>query len=924
MKPTRLVLSAFGPYISRTEIDFSKLGEKGLYLITGDTGSGKTTIFEALCYALYGETVSGKSRSAAMLRNQSADASVETYVKLQFSEKGREYCIFRSPEYQIINTRGTKTIIHRGKLKLECLNGGAEDYSNFTKEELNKKVEEIIGIEKENFKKICMIAQGEFMDVICEKTKERKRILDDVFGTDIYGKLINKLKDYKEEAERKQADILSELSAALGLISCDSKSKYYEDIKNRTSLGITLAGDIDRISELLSDLIKEDYKKSNNLQELLNENRIKSDDIKRKLHTAEITEGYRKELADKTLQRKTLEEKLPDLVAACEKAADNPALASEFEGKAKIIQSRIDDYDKLDELKLEYQRAKKSEEECSSKLEKQNRDLAAFGEKISAADNRIRELEGIEVRYAEKKAEFQDTIRTGKEIRAMYDEYNESLELKNIAEKNQKAYELARNEFIRQSGLYEQMHTAFLDDQAGLLSQQLEDGMPCPVCGSVHHPAPAKPKQGAPSREKVNAAKKLRDELEEKMVAENNKCADSKAKAETSYINVRKKADSLFDEHIGDEHLGAYVNETLVRYREIANNLKTEIDRYEQKCMEMRELKKSVDTIRTNCEELQKSIVQLTGETKVQAERMSSAERQISEIGKTLEYKSKSEAQRRINELLVKAQALKTEFEKTKSDLEQQNKIIGEIAANEKLLQKQISESEEFDINFLKTEDKRLDTEYKLINDEEILVSTRISGNKNAVEILNGKRNAYHAATENYNNCARIYNTANGELKFDTYVVIAYFDKILRRANNRMYRMTDGRYELVRRDSKQGYEKQFGLELNVLDRISDELRNVTTLSGGEKFMAALALSLGLSDEIQSRSGGIHLDTMFIDEGFGSLDDKSLVKAVQTLKDLSTSECLIGIISHVGRLKEMINKRIIISNENNVTTAKVEI
>ncbi len=931
MKPIKLVLSAFGPYLNRTEIDFSRIGKSGIYLITGDTGAGKTTIFEALSYALYGETVSGSDRSAAMLRNKSADDSVKTFVELDFSEKGHQYHIYRSPRYQ--NNKLKKTNRHGGdekeseplwhssKIELKCISEG----ETYTKErEVTEKIEEIIGIEKKNFKKICMIAQGEFMSVICENTENRKAILNDVFGTGIYERLTERLKIYKSDAERRKNEILHELSAALMLISCDEESKYYTEISTRISLGISSAEDTDRITELVDGLISEDEEKNGNLLKRLNSNKIKSEEVKKKLNTASIVLGFEKKLSENSENRKHLEQELPLLKEKYNKTLNNSERASVLEGMANIIKSRLDDYDKLDKLVSEYQLAKKSENKCNTELECKNIDLKTLNENIAADNEKLERFDGIEAERETQKAAYDRIVETGKNLKALYDDYNEIIELRKTAEQNQKSYELAKKKYIKQKNLYEQLHTAFLDDQAGLLSKQLEEGKPCPVCGSLHHPDPAKQKHGAPTREEVNNAKRLSEELDREREEESKRCSESKAKSENSFLNVRKKAYTFFEEHIADSVLGEHIEKTLNEYRRIASELKRKLLEYDRLLQEKNTVKKSLEAMRIKCEGIQKNIIRLTGEEKTQSERASSTEKRIFELRKTLEYKSKSEAQNKINELLDQSRNLRNEYEDARSALEQQNRKIGEIAANEELLKKQISESERFDIDFLNESYAKLETEYSMLDDERTKISARINSNKNAAGSLRAKRDSCCRAIEYYNNCRELSDTANGKIKFDTYVLATYFDRILLRANNRMYKMTDGRYKLVRSNSSDDKRRTFGLDINTVDNVSGKMRSVTTLSGGEKFMAALALSLGLSDEIQSRSGGIHLDTMFIDEGFGSLDDKSLVKAIQTLKELSTGECLIGIISHVGRLKEMINKRITVKNENNITTAKVEI
>lgn len=934
MKPVKLVLSAFGPYLNRTEIDFSKLGDNGIYLITGDTGVGKTTIFEALSFALYGETVSGNDRNATMLRNKSANDSLETYVEVDFIEKGNKYHIYRSPKYKISNSseiksknkedKEIKPKYHNNKFELQCISEG----QIYTKEkDGTKKIEEIIGIEKSNFKKICMIAQGEFMDVICESTENRKKLLNDVFETGIYEILTDKLKTYRNDAEKRKDEVLQEIYAALKLISCDERSVYFNsinDIRTDPSYRISFAEDTDKITDLIEKVISEDEKKSYNLKDQLDKNKIKTDEINKKLNTAAIVLGYEKQLIENTERKNELEKNIIKLKDKYDKIRDNPESASKCEVEANIIKSVLNDYDRLDKLENEYQIAVNAEKESNIKLEQRNGEIKKLNNNIISENKRLSEFDGIEAKREAKNAEYENTVKTGKELRNLFDEYNKSIELKNIADNSEKEYKLSKQKYIEQNRLYENLHTAFLDDQAGILSQQLEDGKPCPVCGSKIHPFPAKQKQGAPSKEEVNKAKEYRNLLEEENEKKSIECEKDKAKAESMVSNVSKKAYDLFNENIEYQYLGIYIDKTLTKYRNLAKSLKKQYSDYSNMIKERDDIKKNIEDMRTNSDLIREEIVRLTGETKTQTEKANSAEKQKSELRKKLEFSSKDEAQNKINDLLNQAQNLKNEYDDTKATLEQQRRKIGEINANIELLNKQISDNEKFDINVLNEKKSELETENKLLYEERTNILTRLSNNKSAVKSIKTKKDSFRQAVEYYNNCKELSDTANGKIKFDTYVVASYFDRILIRANNRMYKMTDGRYKLIRSDSPDDKRKTFGLDINVVDNANGKMRSVNTLSGGEKFMAALSLSLGLSDEIQSASGGIHLETMFIDEGFGSLDDKSLTKAIQTLKEISTGDCLIGIISHVGRLKEMINKRITVTNENNITTAKVEI
>lgn len=931
MKPTKLVISAFGPYLNKTEIDFSKLGSDGIYLITGDTGAGKSTIFEALSYALYGETVSGNDRSASMLRNRSAEDDTETYVELDFISNGKNYHIRRSPKYLLNKLKKARKVSdqddtpkhseHGNKFELNCIDEGII-YTN--EKEGNEKIYDIVGISKENFKKICMIAQGEFMSVIREKTEKRGEILNSIFGTENYVKLADKLKEYTSDAKSKKESVSNELSAAMKLISCGGQSEYASDTNRWLELGITTVEDIDMVIELAEKIIAQDDELNIIMQKLSEDNKKESDEVKAKLHTANIVLGYKKQLSEKNKQISEMQQLLPVLEERQQQTKDNPAKASEKESRAEVIRSKISDYDRLDTQVAEKNKAEKASADGERKLESENTKKKQLEKEITAAKVRIAELDGIEGKRAEEQSELDRQKVTGKKLRTLQNDYNSSMELAETAEKIRLSYEKAREDYIKQNTLFVRIQTAFLDNQAGIISQKLEEGKPCPVCGSLHHPNPAKPEHGAPSEEEVKEAKASTEKLDKLMQSENTKYTESKANAENAYRNVKKNAEEILGEEIDDSVLKETIDSTLDKYLASAVKLQNDIRSLDLLITEKNQLSKKVETMQTDIEIANLKITALTGETKENSAKAKALSENISELTAKLEFPSKAAAEKEIGMLLKQAQELKKAYEDSKKALDNHKKTIGEISAAAEVLKNQIAKEEHYDLEALNKKAEELAAGSDNIEKQLRQFAIRLDNNKKAVSVLNAKKDIYKKASDHYKNCKALSDTANGNIKLATYVQAAYFERVLVRANSRMNKMTDGRYQLVRCEEITDKRKGAGLDINILDNESGKERAVGTLSGGESFMAALALSLGLSDEIQSGSGGIHLDTMFIDEGFGSLDDRSLEKAVQTLKNLSSGSCLIGIISHVGRLKEMINKRITVTKDNNITKANVEL
>ena len=628
-------------------------------------------------------------------------------------------------------------------------------------------------------------------------------------------------------------------------------------------------------------------------------------------------------MSEKNQTRLVLENELPILKEKHDKTKEYPEIASKYDIKAGIIRSKIEDYDRLDKLTSDLEKARAGFTECTSELEKIDYETKRLKNDIDESDKRLNDLDMVEAELQTQSNLYDNVVERGKELRRLQEEYKESNKLKQLFEIAKDDYAASKNEYKRQEEIYEEIYLRFLDDQAGFLSQSLEAGKPCPVCGSVHHPNPAVCRNDAPSRDDVDSAKKRKEKLNEKMKSDNVECVKSKTEYDNSVDSVKKNAKRLLD--IDDyNEIGTYIEEKINEYLEKAKELKRKKEKCSKELDEKNKIKKRLGDMRKKSDELHEKEVLLTGEKNTFSEKVSAYSGQLEELRKNLEFNSKAEAQKNINELIKRSQDLRKKYEETEQAIKDQNIEIEKLKAEEEILKKQIADNENFDITLLNEQYSRLEEVYNKLDKEKTIISTRTKSNMNAAENLVSKRDSCQKAIEFYINCKELSDVANGKIGFDTYALVSCFDRILLRANNRMKKMTEGRYRLIRSEYADDGRKSYGLDINAFDNTSGTTRRVSTLSGGEKFMAALALALGLSDEIQSRSGGVHLDTMFIDEGFGSLSEDNLVRAVQTLKELSTEDCLIGIISHVGKLKEMIDKRISIKCENNITTAKVEI
>ncbi len=942
MKPVKLVMSAFGPYLGRTEIDFTTFGNSGLYLVTGDTGAGKSTIFEAICYALYGETVSGGDRDAKMLRNKKADDDTDTYVELEFIANGKNYYIMRSPKYELDELKKTrkksedentpaKHREHTNSFLLRCI----EENIDYTREkDAQDKIKDIIGIGKENFKKISMIAQGEFMRVIREKTEGREKILNSVFGTQKYGRLTEKLKEYRLAAKEERDSCYKELTFALSLITCDENSPHYDEAEAKKTAAYISVPELERTAALIGELITTDSEKFAENEKKSSQNRKKAEQTAEALAKAEMKQKQQKELEEKTKRCIEMQEALPELEKQLELAAKNNEGTDKLKARAELIRSKLPEYDRLEKLEAEAVKIEKEAEHTVSELEQSRRIIRQNTEKIEMLTKQLEAYEGAEDKKNKAELEFNNIVITGKSLRQLQKKYQSLDSAVSDCERKQKEYMSARLAYEQAQKDYDRLNTAFLDDQAGILALTLEDNKPCPVCGSLSHPRPAVMHGEAPDKAQVNKAKDFSERAAAKMRDASAAAAAENRAQQAVREEIAAKTAELFEKEISPEkveQLREFAEEKMTGAEVRAKELKALISKLGTAVTQKKNMEEDVEALRKQSAELSEKLTGLAAAAASKTEQAKAAKESAAQGRSKLEFSSEKAARESIQKLVTEAANAEKAFEAARNALEQRKKMIGELISAQEVLKKHISENDAPELSVILEQKKKTDIELDELNKSGRAISIRIQNNKKALEQINGRKDAFAQAQKRFSACDDLYSTASGNLagrerlKLDSYILGEYFDRIIIRANSRMMMMTDGRYRLVRSETSADKRKTSGLELDIIDNESGKSRAVSTLSGGESFMAALAMSLGLSDEIQSASGGIRLETMFIDEGFGSLDEGSLEKAVDALTSLGSGDCLIGIISHVARLKELISKRIVIKRvESGNTVADVEI
>ena len=908
MRPVSLKISAFGPYAGSVDIPMSELGEKGLYLITGDTGAGKTTIFDAICFALYGEA-SGANRDNSMLRSMYAESGTPTEVELTFIPGGKEYKIRRNPEYMHPKKRGEGETKQVAEAELTYPEGTVVTKTK----DVTAAVESLLGINKDQFSQIAMLAQGDFLKLLLASSKERMDIFRELFKTGNYVTLQRNLEDrqktlYVEVQEEKRS--VNQYISGIQVDADDVLSLDVDKAKSEEML-------TEEVVELLDKLIDEDEESKKKLDEELKDINKNLEDVSTKIGAAQALEKAKENIAIAKAQIRVEEPKISEAEEARDEAKKALGKKAEIEKQAHAIEIKMSDYDALEKLQGEIKTAEENEEKERNKLDK-NIDLRK--EKTSEAD----ELKKTQAAYTDTSVIIEkykaEILQIDNEILAL-DELKDVLVtyfdgVEDLEKKRENYKELA-SEFERLNGIYESMDKAFRDGQAGVLAERLKEGERCPVCGSLEHPAPAHLSDEVPSEEQLKKAKEkaekargIRDEAATSISSQND-VLDEKKKG---IINDCIK-------RLDTEDIDA-AEELIKEKKTSLNNSKQDIEKAkrdeEKKAEEKVRLDKQIPELEKEIENLNIDIEKLSGICSSLRTSIEEKTKNVKSLKDGLTFDNKKDAEAEITKLQNAAKELQGNYEKAEEEYSKKkddiNKLKADITANEKT----ISESDAVDIEAESDKQRKLQDAQKDCIERGEIVASRLKNNTSIRTNITEKSKSLAAVEKKLQWVQALSKTANGKLNdkekiaLEAYVQSTYFDRIINRANLRLVTMSDGQYELIRAKEAASKQGKSGLDLNVVDHYNGSVRSVKTLSGGESFMASLSLALGLSDEVQSSAGGIKIDTMFVDEGFGSLDPEALDLAYKALAGLTEGNRLVGIISHVSELKSRIDNQIVVT------------
>ena len=910
MRPLQLIISAFGPYAGRIQLDMDGLGSGGLYLITGDTGAGKTTIFDAITFALYG-TASGESRTSSMLRSKYASAETPTEVELTFLHAGKEYFIKRNPEYERPAKRGGGLAQEKAGAELRYPDG-----RTITKtRDVDNAVSELLGIDRNQFSQIVMIAQGDFLKLLLADTKDRQEIFRRLFQTAYYNRLQTELKRRASELRNQWYAAKSSVKQYIDGIQCGGEDVLSIDVEKAKCGELA----VQEVMVLLEELVCQDDRAEKKLEEEMELLSKRLERINSDLGKAEEIDKTKGQLEKAKKQCEELTPRLEELKKSFLGEKEKKGKQEELQKQIAILEKSLPDYDSLDQLKNEIAELGKAivqnreNEHC--KEEKINQEKEEL-KQLKAELERLAHVGEKKQKLLSQKEREEGRLKLLEQLRdALKNYYRQEKELR----KKQTDYQKAREEAARLEQEFSRMNKAFLDGQAGVLAVMLEEGQPCPVCGAIEHPHPADKRAEVPTEQKLQNAKSERDAAADRAAKASTAAGKLRGTVEEQEKQIKYQLSELFDmDEISEAE--DKVEEGLTAAAERVEKLDGQISEEKKKEKQREKLEKDIPDKEKDLQKLDGEIDELKRKISSDSTRRDALAEQAGELAAKLPIAGKAEAEKEKRRLLTERNALQEAYENAEKAYHEGNDQMTKLKGQIQSLEQQLKTVQEIDREETENQKRMLSLQRDQTVKRQKEIHSRRNANAKALKDIKMQSENVEELEQRYGWVNALSDTANGTLSgkekvmLETYIQTTYFERIIRKANLRFMMMSNGQYELKRLMEADNMKSQGGLELGVVDHYNGTERSVRSLSGGESFLASLSLALGLSDEVQASAGGIQVDTMFVDEGFGSLDPDALQQAYTALAELSDANRLVGIISHVPELKEKIDRQIIVVKE----------
>ncbi|MGP7819481.1 AAA family ATPase [Niallia sp. 01092] len=1040
MRPLKLTLQAFGPYAGKEVIDFTVLGNRTMFVISGKTGSGKTTIFDGISYAIYGKA-SGEDRNGPELRSQFAHNSLLTEVQLEFKLREQRYLIIRSPQQDKKKERGDGYTPIGAKAELYTFDeNGEQKVLASSIRDVEEKVKEIMQIDSNQFRQILMIPQGEFRKLLISDSKEKEAILQRLFHTEMYKRIEDKLKEQASGLKKSVEQQLYKRHTALQNITSfyieELQTKIQENSENDVIILPLLEKEIVAMEKALKELEKTINEKNKN-RDQIRQQLFESEAIIKQMQLRDLLKAKKQELLEKQDYYKQQEQSV--------QFAQKAAVLTKQEEICHHIKKQIDDGEKekaiLNELiekeraswveavkrykkeehneeerkrlneHLTYLNSIKPDVQVISEMEKNVAQTSQFLKKTEVKKRELLDKKEIIEKIIVEKKEQKKQLETSK---LLYLENKERLiHLQNMVEKtakykevtkktvplfaeitnNEKIVEKITSRYQDAKELAEKVERDWLAAQSYLLAEKLQKGEPCPVCGSTEHPRLAndtvvhimneedvkaaradllqieKDKLAAESnllqlqtqlsflQEDQRSWLKEINKLIPDYTAENAESINSKMdsdlnllkKQQLELIEAEKKLKNTEEEittieqqlqklQIETEQVSNEIQSTSIQLAEqttTLNNIKKRIPEELRDAEHYHHARNTAKTTLQRLEELYKKAQATLQETKDALQKVTIKQESVVANLKGLEKALTSERTIFLDSMkeqgfstysfYIQSKLPKEEIENRLKSIQTYREEYRSVSDRYHDLQDSLQDVKKPDITILKANLAEIESAIHHIQQEHTNLMVKKRDNEDVMNQVVTINNEIKQLEEAYQIIGHLYDITRGQntyrITFERYVLASFLDDILQEANLRLIKMTNGRYQLLRKTDRSKGNVQSGLELLVYDQYTGQERHVKTLSGGESFKAALSLALGLADVVQQYAGGVSLETMFIDEGFGTLDPESLDQAIETLMDIQSSGRLVGIISHVPELKERMEIRLeVIAGQTGSTTA----
>ncbi len=865
MKPIKLTLSAFGPFAGLTEVDFAALGSSGLFLISGETGSGKTTLFDGISFALYGSASGGdKRRDSSAFRSHFASAKTETFVELVFEHRERTYTVRRNPTYV---REGYKTARNHDAYMSCAETGEAWDGVK----DVTKAVTELLGLDETQFRQTMMIAQGDFLRILHASSIERERIFEEIFGTQLYDRIERSITQRWKNSRDALKDARLKYDQIFGAMRVDDEA----------IMGLRAAPDrAAEAAELLEDHCKAEAKQLRALEKEI-----------------EQVEGARKAVQERLSTGKMINDGVDSLaktelellkIRACEGEIADLAQQRAAAERAREV-ARL--YEAAKRLEMEQRRQTMQLAESKTKLESARADAVAAEERLAQMAEDWNALPQLRLRAENLKKSVDDLSK----LSALVDKTRKEYLKRNAA---RKALDAAQQQ-------YSAVFDAFMQSQAGLLAKELREGEPCPVCGSVHHPKLcALSAKSATQQDVERAQKEVRDRTEAEQ-ALTGECMQLKARSYELHQAIESALGRAVNISEADGEMKSVREETMALCAKISAVEKD----YRAAELNATHVRKQLASAQSACDTLSAQLERLAkelSESKAQCERA----RIENGFATEAEYIAARREEREISHL--------------QSIIEDHARQMAMLTKSAAELRERWQGREKVDLTAAGEELRQIEVRRSAMLAQRQLFATDCEVNASTLKRLKAIVRELEQAQAQHGMLDNLYRTVTGQLTlpdakkiaFETYILQYYFRRVISAANDRLGRMSAGRFYLSCQEDPAKRNTKSGLGLDVFDAYTNRKRDVKTLSGGESFLASLALALGFADVVQASAGGVRLDAMFIDEGFGTLDDETLMRAMAVLMRLTEGDRLVGIISHVPALRETIDSKILLRRTEN--------